>query len=471
MTPPSPSSPAAVQPAALSPLSAALLALLAVASFHIAYASPYSSLAIVAFLFALFKLAFVKTSRQAFYLTLAVGLAIYAPRLYFFWTLFQIGAVPLWIILSCWLACFVVIGRAILVRHGPIAWACAAPFVWTGLEYFRSELYYLRFSWLNVGYAFSQTPALPYFSAFGVYGIGFVLMAVVAFFAVVPQLTVRWRIGVFATLLAAFLAPLVLSKETAAQKTVRVAGIQFEFADVTTVRSALDGAIKNFPNADIFVLSEYSFMGPVPETVKKWCANHHKYLVAGGEDQLASGNYYNVAFVIGPDGSIVFQQAKCVPVQLMKDGLAAKDQQVWNSPWGKIGLCICYDASYTRVTDELVRQGAQALIIPTMDVIEWGRRQHELHGRVGPMRAAEYGIPIFRLCSSGISQVINAKGQVVASAPYPAPGALISGELNLSERGSRMPPDRWLALACSFITAAVACWLTLNHLLSKRKPA
>ncbi len=30
------------------------------------------------------------------------------------------------------------------------------PIIWTGLEYFRSELYYLKFSWLNIGYALPE---------------------------------------------------------------------------------------------------------------------------------------------------------------------------------------------------------------------------------------------------------------------------------------------------------------------------
>ena len=50
------------------------------------------------------------------------------------------------------------------------------PFVWTGLEYFRSELYYLRFSWLNVGYAFAGAPWQGALKLAGTYGVGFVLM-------------------------------------------------------------------------------------------------------------------------------------------------------------------------------------------------------------------------------------------------------------------------------------------------------
>jgi apolipoprotein N-acyltransferase len=107
--------------------------------------------------------------------------------------------------------------------------------------------------------------------------------------------------------------------------------------------------------------------------------------------------------------------------------------------------------------------GAEALIVPTMDVAEWGKRQHELHGRVGPLRAAEYHIPIFRLASSGISQAINASGRVLASAPYPGNASMLAASLPLSGEG-RVPFDRRPALACVIGTAV----LILTTLLPQR---
>src|SRR5581483_6955773 len=267
-----------------------------------------------------------------------------------------------------------------------------------------------------------------------------------------------WRVAAVSALALVFLFPFVALKTKNCAAKVSVAGIQFEFALPAEIRLALDDAVKKYPQTDLFVLSEYSFMGPPPPLITKWCQFHHKYVVAGGEDPQPDGNYYNVAYVIGPDGSVVFHQAKCVPVQLMRDGLAAQNQRVWNSPWGKIGLCICYDASYARVTDALVREGAQALIVPTMDVTDWGRRQHQLHGRVGPMRAAEYGVPMFRLCSSGISQLIAKSGVVTATAPYPGQGALISGDLNLIDSKGRIPPDRYLGPPSAAFTALLAAF-------------
>jgi apolipoprotein N-acyltransferase len=119
-----------------------------------------------------------------------------------------------------------------------------------------------------------------------------------------------------------------------------------------------------------------------------------------------------------------------------------------------------------RVTDELVRLGARALIVPTMDVVDWGRHQHELHARVAPVRAAEYGVPIFRLASSGISQVMEADGFVQTDAPMPGYGSMVFGSLPMNKTGS-LPCDRFLAPACVWITGLIAVWLLLCNF---RKP-
>jgi apolipoprotein N-acyltransferase len=247
-----------------------------------------------------------------------------------------------------------------------------------------------------------------------------------------------------------------------ADKIVRVAGAQLEFPIPTDVISALDKLLATNPSTEVFVLSEYTFDGPVPDKVNAWCREHQRYLIVGGKDDGPDRNYYNTVFVIGPTGEIVFRQAKSVPIQFFKDGLPARGQKLWDSPWGKIGICICYDLSYTRVTDELIRLGAQAIIVPTMDVADWGRRQHELHARVAPVRAAEYGVPIFRLASSGISQMVTGAGEVVASAPFPGQQATINGTLSLGKPGT-LPLDRWLAPFATAATGALIVWFVLKR--------
>ncbi len=274
---------------------------------------------------------------------------------------------------------------------------------------------------------------------------------------------------VIVAILAAMLLPAYSGPP---RRSVSIVGIQMEFPGTEILPKALDGALIKNPDAQIFVLSEYTLEGPVPDSLKSWCREHSRFLVVGGKDVIGTNDvYYNTAFVVGTNGEIVFQQAKSVPIQMFHDGLAATNQAVWNSPWGKIGICICYDLSYTRVTDELVRQGAQLLIVPTMDVAEWGRHEHELHSRVAPVRAAEYGIPIFRLASSGISEAVTGGGKVVAQTRIPGSGDIISAKLQLPSHGA-LPLDRFLAPACVVVTGGVLFWLILLSLrekLSKKK--
>ena len=93
-----------------------------------------------------------------------------------------------------------------------------------------------------------------------------------------------------------------------------------------------------------------------------------------------------------------------------------------------------------------------------MDVVEWGEAQHRLHSRVAPVRAAEHGLQIFRLASSGISQWVDERGSVRASAPFPGEGSMLAAELRLKDNGSR-PWDRVLAPAATVLTGLVAAWM------------
>jgi predicted amidohydrolase len=240
-----------------------------------------------------------------------------------------------------------------------------------------------------------------------------------------------------------------------------------EFPSEAEVLDRLNLLAHSHPETDLMVLSEYTFTEPVPEKVRQWCRDHHHYLVVGGTAPAPNNNFFDTAFVIGPNGEEVFRQGKAVPIQFLKDGLPALEQRVWDSPWGKIGFCVCYDLSYTRVTDRLVKLGAQALVVPTMDVVDWGLAQHRLHARVAPVRAAEYGIPIFRLASSGISQLVECSGQVSAAASCPGEGSVLNGTLVLGPPG-HMPFDRWLAPFATAATVLLLGWFLTRELRATR---
>jgi apolipoprotein N-acyltransferase len=428
-----------------------LIAAAGVASFFVAYEVEAAGAAIIGYLACLYWLAWAPSPRWAFYLGLAIGSTVAAGQLWFFHDLFGWAAAGLWAILGLWIALYLLLSRIVVARW-PRCGALWLPVIWFALEYTRGELYFLRFAWLTPGFALSHPTLVPLTSA-GMYGFSFFVLGALA----LVHTILRPRAAALATLLAPaiFFAPPQAAPETGPL----VVGIQLEGPHEYEVLAALNDALQEQPDLDLIVLSEYCFDGPVPQSICDWCAEHHKHLVAGGKEHLAgSHQFYDTAFVVSPTGEIVFSQAKAVPIQFFNDGLPAQEQRVWNSPWGKIGIAICYDLSYSRVIDRLVDKGGQALVIPTMDPEEWGAHEHRLHARVAPVRAREYGIPIFRLGSSGISQLVDRHGRVIAVAPFPGQGARLAGRLPMTAPGA-LPADRYLALPAVVAVGLLASYL------------
>jgi apolipoprotein N-acyltransferase len=445
-------------------------------AFHLAYGVPALACLMLIFLFGLIQLSRVRTSRNAMNIGWVCGLIVYGPQLSFFWGVFGPGAITLWLVLGFWLGLFLVTLRQVNLYLGQTAATLLAPILWLGFEFFRSELYYLKFTWVNAGYAFAHVPMAM--SVLGVYGLGFVLMTMAtALDRLKPKHTaVAGAVAVAAVAVIVSLPQAKRAPATTKVNEIRVAGVQLEFPSEGQVLVALESLRKANADADVFVLSEYTFDGAVPDKVRAWCRKHEKYLVAGGKDMLDDSRFRNTAFVIGPGGECVFQQAKSMPIQFFKDGLPALQQNVWESPWGRVALPTCYDLSYSFVVDKLARLGVQAIINPTMDVETWGEAQHRMHSRVPLVRAAEYGLPIFRVASSGISQLVAPEGRQLASAPFAVEEAQISGTLAVVAR-ARVPYDRMLARLCVAVTALLAVGFALakavrwtRSQLSKPKP-
>lgn len=451
--------------------------LFAVACFHLAFQEPRLAFLVVGYLAGVFELRRLASVRQAFYSGLVVGLGVYVPPMEFLWTIFGPAALPLWLILALFHAAFLAMLQRIQTLAGSL-WALLwAPVLWCGVEYLRSEVWWLKFTWFAAGTVFQNGPQTV-LSTWGVYGVGMLSGWVAGGFLLLLESARRVQgIGLLAGAGVlggiSFLRPL----PSAEMRPVRVAGVQLEAPGVPEVTMALKELARAEPRAELVQLSEYTFDGEVPAPIRDWCRREKKWLVAGGRQAIgvASGGgadrgehrplergaagsgerFYNTAFVVSPEGEVVFSQAKSRPIQFFKDGEPAPHQRLWESPWGRLGIAICYDASYRRVMDELVRAGAEGLLVPTMDLETWGEAQHRLNARMSRLRVLEYGVPLFRVASSGISQVLNERGELLASAPFPGPGARLAAELPLRRGGGRVPWDSVLAPLCLLVTAAV----------------
>ena len=90
--------------------------------------------------------------------------------------------------------------------------------------------------------------------------------------------------------------------------------------------------------------------------------------------------------------------------------------------WGKVGFDVCYEIIFSgNVVDEHNRPGF--IFNPSNDAWfgRWGPPQHLAQAR---LRAAEEGIPIIRSTPTGISAVIDGRGNVVKSLPWRRDGVI-----------------------------------------------
>jgi apolipoprotein N-acyltransferase len=90
--------------------------------------------------------------------------------------------------------------------------------------------------------------------------------------------------------------------------------------------------------------------------------------------------------------------------------------------WGKVGFDLCYEIIFSgHVVDE--RNRPAFIFNPSNDAWfgSWGPPQHLAQAR---LRAAEEGLPVLRATPTGISAVIDARGNVLNSLPWRKPGVI-----------------------------------------------
>ena len=435
---------------------------IAICAFGLAHSFQYAVPLLLCYLVALYQLSRLGSSRLSFYAGFLVGTVSYAMHLTFFWNIFGPAAILLWMILGFWIGLFVLISHQLQSWPNKVLTLLPLTLLWLGLEYFRCELYPLKFSWLTVGSRFVEQSFWGT-AHLGVYGTGALVALAAAYISSQPER--RTFVSLIAsTAILGFAGFISKPSEPTAlelKHPVHVGGIQLEFPSEREIIRQLNSLVNAHPEVELLVLSEYTIDTAPSTSLLDWCRANKKHLILGGKQAINNTQYRNTAFVIGPRGKIEFTQAKSEPIQFFDDGEPAQSQKLWDSPWGKIGIAICYDLSFSRVIDELIRQGAQILIIPTMDVVAWGEREHRLHAKIAPARAQEYQVPIFRLASSGISQSVTAQGTIAAAAPFPGQGAFIVDTIQASDQG-RLPIDRWIAAPSSLLALAACLFLGLQ---------
>ena len=370
---------------------------------------------------------------------LSLAVLFYSLTLHWFWNIFPWFCIALWMILAVFTALFTWAVFLVGKRFGQAIALISNPFLWVGIEYFRSECWSLKFAWITPG--FSQVPNLLLLqtaSIFGVYGLSFLILAFNSSLAYL-LLSKNWKptaISIVTVALLHFFGNMQLQNIQAGN--IPVGAIQTETSYLPE-NSKLSQQLAG--KAQLIVWPEYSlfeYIDQNTETFKQLAEiaiNTQAYLVVGGKERVANNSevFYNSALLLSPRGEKIGSYYKTNPVQYFADGIPGKNFPVFNTEIGKIGIAICYDMDFPKVFRNLVRNGAEILAVPTYDAMWWSELQHKQHSAMAPARAVEYGRWMVRAASSGISQIIDPQGRVRESLDVGLTGTIL-GKIDRSDR-------------------------------------
>jgi predicted amidohydrolase len=106
--------------------------------------------------------------------------------------------------------------------------------------------------------------------------------------------------------------------------------------------------------------------GPSAQAIAQVCGETGAYAVVGFIE-AADNKFYNAAMLVGPDGVVGGYRKVHLPFIGIDRFLAQGDRQfeVFDLPFGKIGLNICYDISFPEAARVLKLKGAELIALIT----------------------------------------------------------------------------------------------------------
>jgi len=401
---------------------------------------------------------------------LAAGLVFYTLSLSWMPHVVAWLAVVFWFVFSFWLALHAGLIRALwdlAEKEKPtweraLLWTAAAGLSWAGLEYFRSELWTLACPWLGLGYSQVRNPAIfQSLSVWGVYGLSAFMAAFAAAWALVPARRVYLPAGVLLAgliLLAAWGRHRLHTVRPENGKEIKVALVQAERADINKL--ARLSLAPEAAGADLLVWPECSVMMPAAEQpdyislISKNLKSSKAEAVIGvcvNADPARGVKRANFTLILGRDKKLITSYNKMHPVQFVETGLPGnKKAAPVTTPLGRLGPQICYDLAFEDGTRKMTGKGAQLLVVPTLDPMEWSRLQHTQHSDMSAARAVESGLWLVRAASSGRSQVIDRLGAETATLANKKEGVLTASAW-LGDGGTFYTRSGWLLAPFSFL--------------------
>lgn len=176
-------------------------------------------------------------------------------------------------------------------------------------------------------------------------------------------------------------------------------------------------------------------------TVKAWheLASRLKIVVAGGFCESDGDELYNTAVLIGPGGLLLhYRKLHLFDKEKLVFAPGNRGLTVCDTPFGCIGLCVCYDLRFVEVARALSLLGAHLIAVPTAWVGGFDKQPRDGDGLIGQARGAIVQAnlnQVYILCASqsGKNHEHSFLGSSLIADPY---GKVLAGPLSEESEGA-----------------------------------
>ncbi|MDR2461257.1 MAG: carbon-nitrogen hydrolase family protein [Deltaproteobacteria bacterium] len=180
--------------------------------------------------------------------------------------------------------------------------------------------------------------------------------------------------------------------------------------------------------------------GPIASSFKDFAKDRQVYFItAFAERDRATGMFYNAVFAFGPEGTLLCKYRKINAESRWACPGPPGQNNVFDSPWGKIGLLICSDSYHSLPSRVSALKGAQLLVLPA----NWPP-SNNFPANIWRMRALENGLWYLACnrtgaeekfkCQESISHLINPMGEELV-AHKSEDSSLMLAEIPLDDKG------------------------------------
>lgn len=175
--------------------------------------------------------------------------------------------------------------------------------------------------------------------------------------------------------------------------------------------------------------------GPILRAMAALARNTGAHLVLGGMPERGpdAGHVYNTCVLVGPDGSILAAYRKIhlfdvsIPdgAEYRESGTVAPGRapMVAETPWGPLGLSVCYDLRFPELYRALGAAGARMVVVPAAFTLHTGKdhwhvllRARAIENQVFVIAPAQYGRHNEKRVTYGHSLIVDPWGAVLAEA-------------------------------------------------------